>query len=121
MNLDDRPHFVYRHYDAEGRLLYVGCTSNPDKRPLHRSGRKEWIGRSVRVELSEPMSRADALNEEARAVRDEQPEANVYRENGRMHYGADGRRIQRARTDEERRENSRRAARAMNAVLGGIR
>lgn len=30
-----REHFVYRVYDAAGRLLYVGCTVDPHKRFAH--------------------------------------------------------------------------------------
>lgn len=27
-----RPHYLYRCYDANGRLLYIGCTIDPFKR-----------------------------------------------------------------------------------------
>lgn len=27
-----QPHYLYRCYDARGRLLYIGCTSNPRRR-----------------------------------------------------------------------------------------
>lgn len=30
--LKDRPHFVYRIFDAEDRLLYVGCAENVESR-----------------------------------------------------------------------------------------
>lgn len=36
--MGSRPHYVYRCYDAEGQLLYIGCSANVKRRMgLHRS------------------------------------------------------------------------------------
>lgn len=69
---EDRPHFVYRHYDAAGRLLYVGLTMNPERRPYER-GRRPWFDKSVRVDIVGPMSRAEGVKAERRAIADEEP------------------------------------------------
>lgn len=36
------PHHLYRYYDADGLLLYIGCTSDPTRRIAnHRHSRRE--------------------------------------------------------------------------------
>jgi hypothetical protein len=74
-------HYVYRHYDADGRLLCVGMTKNPARRPYERRDRP-WIGDSARVDVSGPMSHDEAAAVERRVIAEEKPLHNVYRNNG---------------------------------------
>lgn len=83
MNLDGRPHYIYRHYDADGVLLYVGLTVNPDRRP-HERRERPFLKASVRCAISAPMSRAEALAAERAAIRDELPLHNVQENNGNV-------------------------------------
>lgn len=81
---DTRTHYVYRLFDAEGVLLYVGCSQNPEWRirqyhaqPWARSGRSEFAWdiytRYHRHEISEPFAgklAARAAEREAIATED---------------------------------------------------
>jgi len=68
--------WVYRCYDAEDRLLYVGQSGNVDQRiKIHRRGP---VGaRMVRHEVAGPYpTREAALTAEARAIASEKPLLN---------------------------------------------
>lgn len=73
-------HFVYRCYDADGDLLYIGCTSNVSKRmAAHRRGSgavaSRWLSVFMaRHQVEGPFRGRDAGREaERRAIQDEQP------------------------------------------------
>lgn len=78
-----QPHWLYRHYDADEALLYVGMTREPERRPYRREARP-WLAASVRVDLEGPMSRVMALRSEEWAIEAEEPRHNVYRHNGAL-------------------------------------
>ena len=61
-------HEVYVYYDADGRPLYVGCTSNFWQR--HASHRKlaPWFDDATSFKRTEYPSKADARAEEARLI-----------------------------------------------------
>ena len=77
------PHFVYRIYDAEDRLLYVGCARNVDDRMFLHSA---WSSQSpTSWEIRERMVRHTSQKfstklrahaEEIRAIRKEAPLLN---------------------------------------------
>lgn len=68
---------VYRAYAADGSLLYIGQSSNPDRRiATHRSS-SPWASLAVRWDVTDPMPRDTALDEEAVAIYLEQPRHNV--------------------------------------------
>lgn len=61
-----RTHYVYEAYDADGLLLYVGCTGNLEKRLAdHRRGNGDargWFNHFVTDwRVSGPYARATAL------------------------------------------------------------
>lgn len=69
----DLPTFVYRFYDADGTLLYVGITLDPHTRwEDHRTG-KPWWPDVASITAHRYPTRLDALIEEDRAIRDEGP------------------------------------------------
>src|SRR5690348_5565110 len=70
------PTCVYRFYDAEDRLLYVGVTDAPGTRFAdHR--RKSWWKLAVRNTIVWHDRRRDALVEEASAIASERPIHNT--------------------------------------------
>lgn len=71
-------HHVYRAFDEVGRLLYVGCTSNPQNRfGCHRSHGSKWLPYAASTAWDTFPTREEALLEEARAIRVEAPRFNV--------------------------------------------
>jgi hypothetical protein len=83
MRLADRPHYIYRHFAPCGTLLYVGLTVHPTVRPWVR-WQRPWVDDTIRVEVSGPLDRADALAGERRAIRDEEPVHNKRMNNGNV-------------------------------------
>lgn len=73
--------FVYRLFDAEGTLLYVGKTYRPEVRfyggPTSHSATKEWWPEVARIVVKTYRSDVDALAAEAWAIKRERPSYNV--------------------------------------------
>ena len=76
------PHFVYRCYDASGKLLYVGCTAMTIARRSadHRSARW-WFTKVVKITKRRFPSKAEALLAEAIAIQRDKPQYNVNKTN----------------------------------------
>jgi hypothetical protein len=68
---------VYRAYDAEGRLLYVGCTVDFKARMKAHEGQAHntspWWPYAVHIERDAPRPFSVARDNEARAIREESP------------------------------------------------
>lgn len=75
-----RPHFLYRHFDSRGRLLYVGISCHLLNRTSNHESLKEWFRRVRRIDLTPYKSRRAALNAETIAINSENPALNVRRE-----------------------------------------
>lgn len=69
-------YFVYRLFAKHDRLLYVGCTSNIEKR-LKEHRLKPWFDSVDRVQTDAFPDRAAALDAEREAIRAECPRHNV--------------------------------------------
>lgn len=67
---------MYRCFDAEGRLLYVGQTEHPRARLRQHRVSQPWWGEVVDVRVEEHPDRAAALAVEAEAIRCELPVHN---------------------------------------------
>lgn len=75
--LEQLPHFVYIHLDAEGDAIYVGRTCDPESRP-HDARRRPWIKtESRRVEVSPAMSFEAATWAERALIRAHRPKHNT--------------------------------------------
>lgn len=75
-----RRHFVYRAFDADGVLLYVGCTYDPDKRmAAHRHG-SDWHADMVRLAVAGPYNYETARQLEYDAIESERSLYNHSRE-----------------------------------------
>lgn len=73
------PTRLYRWFDADGALLYVGISSRPAERAHEHIGTSDWTRWASRTEL-DPIThptREDALRAEARAILDEEPVFNI--------------------------------------------
>lgn len=75
--VESMPHFVYRHYDDEGRLLYVGCTVDPKTRLLGHQQNSWWFSQSVRVRQTVYPNKLHALRVEQETIAAERPIWNV--------------------------------------------
>jgi predicted GIY-YIG superfamily endonuclease len=75
--LNAPPTVVYRFYDADDRLLYVGITDEPKQRWRWHARNARWWPDAVRRTLSWHELRSDSAAEEARAIREEHPLHNV--------------------------------------------
>lgn len=75
---DVKPHTVYRCYDRNGALLYVGCTVDVRVRlGQHGYDRSPWLPLVVEVTTVECPDRAAGLAEEKRVIAAEQPMFNT--------------------------------------------
>ena len=69
--------FVYRFFDADGALLYVGCTYNMIARKSQHRKKTPWFGDVARIEIEEFSSRLEADLAELEYIRAERPRYNV--------------------------------------------
>lgn len=68
---------LYRFYDAEDLLLYVGITSVGPSRWSEHEANREWWARVVRVAVEQYPDRASAMAAERTAILAEQPMYNT--------------------------------------------
>lgn len=71
------PTALYRHYDANGTLLYVGISTSVMMRLAQHRWGSHWFTRVVRVTIEWLPTREAALNAEREAIRKECPECNT--------------------------------------------
>lgn len=69
-------HFVYRLYDAQDRLLYIGVTGNPKKRMQQHAREKKWWGEVSRTAVQCFDTREESEAAEAEAIASEGPVYN---------------------------------------------
>jgi DNA-binding transcriptional regulator YhcF (GntR family) len=69
---------LYRLYDAEGRLLYIGIAVKPEQRWIQHAAEKDWWPEVARRDTYWCDSRAEALVREVDAIVTEQPIYNVH-------------------------------------------
>lgn len=72
-------HQLYRHFDVDRRLLYVGISNSAAGRlDDHRYGSR-WHDLIVRIEIERFTSKKDAIAAEIRAIKEENPIYNIRR------------------------------------------
>lgn len=74
---------LYRLYDSEGVLLYVGISRYPDERFKEHAGDKLWWHHVARKEITWHDNRVEALSSEAAAMKNERPLYNGYHHLGK--------------------------------------
>jgi hypothetical protein len=68
---------LYRHFDAEGTLLYVGISISALNRLAGHRGRAPWYWNIARVEVTRYATRRESLDAEREAVKTERPLFNI--------------------------------------------
>lgn len=71
---------LYRHFDAEGRLLYVGITSSTFRRMRQHKHNSSWYEQVTRIEIERFPSREAARQAEMVAIDKEKPLFNMWTE-----------------------------------------
>lgn len=69
----DPSHFMYRHFDADGRVLYIGTARQPDTRTSRHRVASPWWSRVSRIEWERHASHQEARRAEIAAIEREQP------------------------------------------------
>jgi len=64
---------LYRHFNARGKLLYVGISVKPLDRLLSHVSGSAWVSEIVRIEISWCADRTEAMLAEADAIKSERP------------------------------------------------
>jgi hypothetical protein len=64
---------LYRHYDAKGRLLYVGISLAAIERLRCHRTNSPWFGKIARIEIKAFGTRKAALAAETHAIKEERP------------------------------------------------
>lgn len=77
-------YFVYRLFDADDCLLYIGCSSNVRDR-LRCHSAKEWGSEIASVTVQGPWSRDGARFVESIAIWNEAPRHNIAEQRGPDH------------------------------------
>lgn len=90
-------HYVYRYFDEDNELLYVGESNDPRRRAQDHANSKEWWPDVTYTSVEAFNNMSLAKTEEVRAIRDELPRYNVV---GRPQWFVRG---QRADDREQRR------------------
>lgn len=72
-----QPTYVYRHFDADGRLIYVGCTVSPPQRLEQHRQNSWWFDQVARTRMIVFPNRDYALEMERQAIAQENPRWNV--------------------------------------------
>ena len=68
---DSEPTELYRHFDADGSLLYVGISLSALYRLKEHKTRSAWFGKIANITIERFPSRRAALDAEASAIRTE--------------------------------------------------
>lgn len=85
------PHFLYRIFDAEGSLIYVGATSALKQRMAQHRSTHRWLGGHPVLSVGDRMAtwfateyptRAEAFAAERLVIASESPELNTNHNNG---------------------------------------
>jgi excinuclease UvrABC nuclease subunit len=76
--MKDGPNFLYRHFDCNGTLLYVGISLNAINRTYAHIKTCEWTELIANISVHPYSTREDALEAEKIAIANEKPQFNIY-------------------------------------------
>lgn len=68
---------LYRYFDKDGRLLYVGVSLNTLQRAIQHRGSADWWAMAERIEIKRYRTRKLAFAAERRAIKRERPQFNT--------------------------------------------
>jgi hypothetical protein len=69
-------HALYRYFDADGNLLYVGISLSAVARAVQHKAASEWYSKAVRMDIQRFESRDQLRFAEVAAIRKERPKFN---------------------------------------------
>mgnify|MGYP003346331237 CR=1 FL=1 len=72
---------LYRHFDKEDNLLYVGISFSSLLRLSQHKSLSSWYGQISRVTIENFENREQALEAETKAILNEKPKYNVQKSN----------------------------------------
>lgn len=75
--LEKKPYALYRHFDCNGRLLYIGMTNNPDVRIRSHKRQSRWYGAIAAVTVEWITGFSKVCEAEVNAIKNEAPMYNV--------------------------------------------
>ncbi|QNN98927.1 G-I-Y-Y-I-G endonuclease [Mycobacterium phage Mova] len=75
--MSDKPHILYRFYNAEDELLYIGITNNPRSRFNQHHADKAWFKSVARATMQHFATRAELETAEVAAIQSELPRYNA--------------------------------------------
>jgi hypothetical protein len=75
--MTEKTHVLYRMFNAEGELLYVGITNNPKMRFRTHSKTQPWWSEVTNIAIENHSTREALAVAEQRAIRSEGPRYNV--------------------------------------------
>jgi predicted GIY-YIG superfamily endonuclease len=81
-DLEARPHALYRFFDVEDRLLYIGITAGLPQRLMRHADGKPWWLQVAKITVEVMPGRAEVLAAERAAIRAERPLYNIRHNNG---------------------------------------
>lgn len=73
----EETHILYRFYDDEERLLYIGVTADPGRRMSAHSRGKPWWQSVRNITMQNFSTSADLMRAERQAIKTEDPIYNV--------------------------------------------
>lgn len=76
-DITEKPTALYRAYDADGQLLYVGIAIDWGHRWSHHRQRSRFYDQVARLDIEWLPTRAAAIAAEIKAIADEQPLHNI--------------------------------------------
>lgn len=83
---DETPTALYRLFDAEGTLLYIGISGNLKTRFAKHAVHKPWWPEVARKTVEWHLTRTDAAEAEDKAIKTEKPKHNIA---GAVLFGVD--------------------------------
>jgi hypothetical protein len=75
---------LYRHFNAEGELLYVGISLSTINRLGQHKDHSHWFETISRVDIEKFDTKEEALNAEALAIHNEKPKCNIMKPRARQ-------------------------------------
>ena len=69
--------YLYRHFDCDGRLLYVGISNCVPRRTDQHKKKATWFDKISKIEIQSFVLRCDAVVAEMHAIKNESPQFNV--------------------------------------------
>jgi excinuclease UvrABC nuclease subunit len=68
---------LYRHFDKDNRLLYVGVSLSVTQRLAQHRSHAHWFSQITRVEVEQFLTRQEAIVAERAAIKNERPLFNI--------------------------------------------